>query len=484
MNIKIYKLITEEYQAGKMNIQNSSNSNNHMDYNIWREMAYYEYIREYIIKRKECPNFASMYGFYIAEKCMIDFDKIKSFRGEGKIDQPMFIPENQINKGTGLRGVPSIPSGPSGYSGECNELGPITNVDIANVINKSKQQAQKFLGKTPPPFMGNNMVPNPEAYTGKAIVALTESPFYNIFGWASKTYQVEGNVKRMINTGVHQEAVWHSIVFQMMSALYSLQIHGIVFNNFNIEDNIYVKDLSLHGNITSYWKYKIDGIDYYIPNYGYLVMFDSSYKDIESNQGTFIKQQVAKHKVIGKPFGDQIKDADVKKLTFDMFKSAVNSNVYNQTFINNGGCEPPAEIKKLFDSITDSTSRDTMNDVGTYIYKFMRRFINNRVGTYLKETEVTNVRKDDIKEYKKGQMVILEEASNTYKFVMYIGENKPGVSLILTRDEGSKDIVDKLVPVSSLYGYSKMEPIMQTFKPTESNMNDDDLLETYIINSS
>jgi hypothetical protein len=41
--------------------------------------------------------------------------------------------------------------------------------------------------------------------------------------------------------------------------------------------------------------------------------------------------------------------------------------------------------------------------------------------------------------------------------------------------------VEMVVPVSSLLNYSKAEQIMQTFKPNDANMNEEDLLETYII---
>ena len=60
-----------------------------------------------------------------------------------------------------------------------------------------------------------------------------------------------------------------------------------------------------------------------------------------------------------------------------------------------------------------------------------------------------------------------------------------GTALILTRDDPTNvDIIESSVLLTSLYGYSNMEPIVQNFKPNESNLGEDDLLETYVMNRS
>ena len=101
-------------------------------------------------------------------------------------------------------------------------------------------------------------------------------------GWASRLYQKDNNIGRMINSGFHTDKIWQSVMFQLMVALYCLQVNKIYYSSFSLDDNVYIKDLASTSNVTSYWKYKINGIDYYIPNYGYLVIFDSKYCDITS----------------------------------------------------------------------------------------------------------------------------------------------------------------------------------------------------------
>ena len=48
---------------------------------------------------------------------------------------------------------------------------------------------------------------------------------------------------------------------------------------FSILNNFYIKDVSTPGPISKYWKYIVDDVEYYVPNCGYLVMFDSNYVD-------------------------------------------------------------------------------------------------------------------------------------------------------------------------------------------------------------
>src|SRR5207253_4723248 len=126
--------------------------------------------------------------------------------------------------------------------------------------------------------------------------------------------------------------------------------------------------------------------------------------------------------------------------------------------------------------------KDTDKDIGKYMYKFMKQFMNNRIGTYLKETEITNMRKLDSRNFNKGNIVVYEDGSSSYKFVMYLNVNG-GVATILTKNSPTdSDIIEMTVPVTSLYSYSKIEPISQTFKINESILTEEELLETYIMN--
>lgn len=443
-NIRIYRMTEASY------IVNSQSQKKFNEFDEWREMSYYEYVREHIIRKKECPNFVCLYGYYISANSKIDFDKIALLRGVAINNQPLYVPNPPLFKKIiePCYPNPNMPQvgGVSGYS-------------------------------------TNSLRINLDAFTGKALVAMTEAPNYNLFGWASRTYQMDGNIRRQINTGFHLDKVWYSIIFQIMAAMYCMQIHKIFYSDFTVEDNIYIKDINVFGAATKYWKYKIDGCNYYIPNYGYIIMIDSNYKDLTSNT-SIINCPGNKHKLYAKFLdNNNISDANFKEQTFESFKKSMDCNIYDQSFVNFGGCKPPPEIMFLLNQISTQINTDNDKGIGKYLYTFMRRFMNNRVGTYLKETEIGNIRKDEQKNFMKGQLVVYEDGSSSYKFVIYISLHSIGVANILNKnDPTNEDIIEMQVPITSLYSYTKMEPVTQNFRPNESNLNEDDLLETYIIN--
>jgi len=432
MNIRIYRLTTGEYKVRRMQ------QNEFFNYNIWRELAYYEYIREYIIKQKVSPNFVIMYGYFINQKCKIDFNKILKLKGKHRKETKKYQPLVQPNSG----------------------------------------QNQKV----------RTLVENKDAYIGKAIVALTESPNYNIYGWSSRTYKVQGNIRRMVNTGFHKTEVWNSILFQLAAALYVLQIHKIAFNDFTIEDNVYIKDVTTHGNITRYYKYIINGFEYYVPNYGYLVMIDSNYKDIRQRNFTIDRSKNNKiFKLYGDIFDQDEKTRhgdDINNLCFEAFSKSFNPNAYSNAFKNIGGTKPSEKIVRLLSSITKKIQMSNKKDISYYIENYLTMFLNNRVGTYLKETETKNVRSDDFTEFKQGQMVVQQVQHRTYKFVIFC-RSVDGMAEILTKlDPTDETIIKSAVPKSSLVNYNIYEPILQKFKPNRANLNEDDMMEIYTINKN
>jgi len=444
MNVRIYKLNNKEYDIKKQE------KDNFYDFDIWREVAYYEYVREQIVKKKMCPNFTILHCYYISEKCNIDFKKLAELKGKPKYP---VLPKPIVTY------TPTVP----------NLINPMTST--------------LPLKYHVPPFIPFTVVQ--DDYSGKGLVSLTEAPTYNIFEWASKTYNSFGNIKKMVNSGYHKSEVWMSVLFQIIVALYVLQMHGIVFTNFSMEDNIYIKDISQHENVTTFWKYKIDDFEYYVPNYGYLVLIDSNYKDINPQQYTLIKSQNQKiRKIYSNIFNDanKISDVELHDKCFQAFLSIFNPNVFSNSFSNSGGTDPPEDIKKLITEIYNAATVQNANtDINYYIFTFMRKLLNNRVGTLLTENEIKNVRKDDVRLFNPGQIIAHEIQNGTFKFVIFAGEDDIE-ALILTKKDLSNDIIDIQVPKTSLYNYSKYEPIVQNYKPAEAILTEDDLLETYIVN--
>lgn len=323
-----------------------------------------------------------------------------------------------------------------------------------------------------------------DAYSGRALVALTEAPTYNLISWASKTYNIQGNVRRMVNTGFHKSGIWMSILFQIFAALYTLQIHDIGFTNFTINDNVYIKDLKMTSNVTNHWKYKIDGIDYYIPNYGYLVMVDTNFKDVEQDTTLIGKLKgKKKFKMYSKIFMEETnQDVDnyINKTSFNAFKSVVDPSVFSAVFTNAGGNKPPDDVIHLLDKINDHVKKGSDTDIGEYIFRFMKMFVNNRVGTLLRENETRYIQFNERTPFTKGDILVHEFRSKTYKFVMFVSLDGNNAT-VLSRDNNNKEIEQTVVPADTLFNYSLYEPITQNYKPTESNLNEDQLLEIYTI---
>merc|ERR1719284_1816906 len=121
-----------------------------------------------------------------------------------------------------------------------------------------------------------------------------------------------------------------------------MQINNIYIDNFSLEKNVFIKDLSLRGQATDYWKYRIDGVDYYIPNLGYLVMIDSNFRDVEIMEQDMPLEKA--YKLNGEIFdGDMIKNTrDIN--IFEMFKRSFNNNNFGNEFKRYGCVSPPSEI--------------------------------------------------------------------------------------------------------------------------------------------
>lgn len=498
LNVRIYQLNVGGY------LLNKQNKVNFYQYDQWREIAFYEYIREHILRKKVCPNFVDLYGYYLCKDSGIDFNKIKQQNNPSLKTKTQTTPYinrmEDFNIYFQKRQKEFIDAVQTGLTG----IGP-------NKLMQNKTVIHSLANIQP----AAAQVLDLDTYSGEVIVAITESPTYNLYSWTTVQYQQEGNTRKMINSGFHTENVWRSIYFQMMCALLLLHKHGIYIDNFSLENNVFIKDLVMEGNAINYWKYKVNGIDYYIPNYGYLVLIDTNYSDIFTLGTTVVPPTTGftvpgttvapiapiatatapimkggpaikpSYKLDGKLFdaGNTIKGTETTK-TFEMFKSAIDPNNFGIAF---GGTKPDTGILDMLQKM----NADTETDIEKYFSKYMTKFMNNRIGTYLKEQEIVHIKRD-LRDFKHGQIVVLREGDDIFKFVLFL-EVKGGVATILTKDKTSQNdptyvstdnddlVMKNNIPLNLLYNYSITEPIVQNYKINESNLTEDNLLETYNI---
>jgi len=454
MNIRIYRLTDEEYNVRQ--IRDDSYDN----HDVWREIAYYEYVRENIIKPKICPNFALLYAYFISEKSNIDFERLNQLRGKYRLNKLQQLQAQSVKR----KGL----SVPINIKGSSNKL-----FDI--------KKPSYMTGGNPEKIKKLNL----NTYTGKSLVALTEAPNSNLYTWASKVYNVQGNIQRMISHGFHRSEVWISIIFQLMAAMYTMQIHKISINEFSIKDNVYIKNTNKHENMTRYWKYKINGLDYYIPNYGYVLVVDTNFKDIHVPKLLNINQKPI-FKING-PFYKQntYKDEEMQDIIFKQFIDAVRPDTFSNAFTNTGGNRPSEVVINMLQRIQShahNTIANTTKDIGDCIFYAMKQFLNNRIGTYLKESEIKNIRQNETRNFKSGDIVIHATANNTYKFVLFKNESITNPVKIVTKDDDNADLYEKDVEIGGLYHYSANSTIIQNYDANKTILSDEKLLEVYIIN--
>lgn len=526
LNVRIYSLTNKEYLLHKD--KNSSV----ILYDTWRELAYYEYVREHIIKKGICPNFTIMYSYHISMNCDIDFEKVNNIK-RGKLGEPQrthkFVVRNNdgildgfsMNKPeTSLPGQPMVGAGtntpsikkfvqPPMPSQMLPQIpGQYTNYTTVASIGPMGPNLDSTMGLSRKTY---NSCPtmierNRDAPSKKALLLLTEAPTYNLVTWASKVYKVNGNVRQMISTGYHDTNVWLSILFQIMAGLCTLQYHGMMLNEFTILDNVYIKEVASTDNSRKYWIYNIDGIDYYIPNYGYLVLIDSNFKDVTQVSSGSILHDIKTNqvlediedeplekrnmKVYGKIFEDDISikngvrvkdDTILKDASTLAFKNSFNQNVFSNVFVSSGGSRPSDEIIELLTQI----STNDYSDIEDCITVQMRMFMNNRIGTLLKESEVGNVIKGRLPTVRKGMMLVHEISYDTFMFVLCLGENADGTISVIALENPNITSVDIVLSEYNLtkdvlFNYSAHDPITQNYSPY-ANLSSSNVLEVYRI---
>jgi hypothetical protein len=443
MNIRIYNLTNSEYEINKTtNKQNSHNS--------WREINYYNFIKEHIIKPKVSPNFVLMHAYYISQDSNIDFKKLRELRtGKQESIEPSYIKEEELGKDK-IKESDRIKL----LTKKLESLSISKPMDLPSSIPEEKQAVVK----------------NPDRTSGKVIVSLTESPNNTIFSWASKLYERTGNIKRMISTGYHNENVWYNILFQMISALYVLQLNNISFEDYQLEHFVYIKDIKLTSDVTNYWKYIIDNKEYYVPNYGYIVLIDTNYKDIKKSSES---KDCKKYKINA----EFLESSDQKKNAFNSFIKSISPNIWGKTFITMGGTRMPEPIRILLTKMYQEAIKEENINIGYYLSKYFRKYLNNRIGTYLTTSEIEFIRKTDAKNFKDGDIIVHETNYDTYKFVMWNDQK------ILTKENiDDHDIIEKRVSKGNLFKYSNIEKITQKFKQENGSLNEDDIIEIYKIN--
>jgi hypothetical protein len=370
INIRIYMM-----SEGDLRCKTINNFINAENFDLWREIKYYDFIRDNIIKKKVSPNFIAPILYKIDSESKIKWDKLDIIKSHGNSNNVIKeLVENQrlINEKHTIEASSNLFKFliPNYFNN--NNLLMTVNKKINNKIEKQT---------VPKLDLSSN--------SGKILILLTEAPTSNILQWSSTIYESYGSIKKMISTGYHSPAVWTSILFQLVYSLAVLEKNEMYIENFSLENNVYIKDISSDPNAVGSWIYKIDNIEYYVPNYGYILMIDSKFTDVEIDQ-SFIKQQSVsnqKFKIYGKIFNENsnFDIKNIKQKIFNQFKSVIDPDNFTHNFRAKGGSIPPDEIINLLTNMHNDKTQQTVKD---FFIQYFGEFVHNRVGTLVSKAEL------------------------------------------------------------------------------------------------
>lgn len=313
------------------------------------------------------------------------------------------------------------------------------------------------------------------------LVNLTEGISQNIINWASPTTNTNTNtindtiITIMSNTGSKDLTILKNILFQLLIGIYFLIKENIIFNNFSLKNNVYIKRINITMPKIKYWKYIINNVEYFLPNNSYLVMIDSNFK--HTNIGLEnLKPNVFRNLLtnLTTKFIGARKD----------FIDKINNELHVvDTLVANAAAAPAAVPGPAAPNIDNKKILNKLIDI---IVSNFYEYISDDVGKMIDEQELnTNYNKiEGYDEYKPGDLITYNKNPNYPIISVYkedktdktdnkhiIFTNKLDINKYVIKPNNKDDIDVKTVSNDLI---SKII--------NKSNYNSKEILETYYVN--
>jgi hypothetical protein len=333
-----------------------------------------------------------------------------------------------------------------------------------------------------------------------ALSILTESPDYSVYGWGSNAQKNERGIVSMTHSGYKLPILWVNILQQMLISFYVMYKYKFTFREMALDNNFFIKMLDRTTINGSVWKYNICGINFYLKNYGNLLLVDSGFKDVlDANN-------IDKPKILMNTLKFNSKENNLNEIYSLLFKNIKNifdintfksgnktddplnkfigvtsgngdtlweEKITNITNIINGMSDKlenidentntsdiEADFQKLFDNLIIETLKDT---------------VHNRVGTLLRDTEVQYVNTDYIKQPKKGDIIVYETGFDSYMFILFISSIDEKNYKCITKENDNFIIKD--IPKDLTYSYRDEKNLKLDLKEGEPVSNNDDVID-------
>ena len=510
LNLRIYEMTVAEFNVKKMFSQNGTGTQDikKNKFNLWREISFYEFVREEILKKKICPHFCMIYSWFISTGSDVDFKKLRIIKNQYRKG------ESKADLNTSLKIIKDYKKALDKHANNpiplLNKNGPaphfISHVRAYKGNNKDSYGVRKNMKDMQLSLQNeDNLETNLNSSVNRCLLALTEAPNCNLLQWATKTYENEmiGPVKKMVQTGYHHASIWFGIIFQILISLQVMYLKKFTIINMEFEDNIFIKDLVNNEQTIGFWKYIFNNIEFYIPNHGYLVMIDSNYKDLKDDDHTFVLKKKTddneKFKMFGKAVDEDFNYDDINgnitddgknldEIQYNNLKKILNPDNFGLKHKNYGGIKPDSKVISLLTTIHKKVLDKVVKngDLSEIISIHMSMFVHNRVGTPLSATEVNDVDTSAaLTNVDNGKLYAHFVRNNLYAWVIPINFNPTtNICDVLTRNnyKDIDEIVLKQVNIANLFEYSSLVSIEQKYKPQDVKLSEDELLEIYYVN--
>ena len=506
LNIRLYNMSLGEINAEKIN-----NKINKEKFNLWREIKYYNHVREELIKKKISPNFISIIFDKIDINKNINWDEFNDIKKNGIITTNKNINNlHNLTTTTNLSflnkkkiNIYCFSNLSDSFISEWQNIisdSILSNINfllidindshkmnehynilseystsyplvIFQVDNIKKQYNDLMDYETIKKYILQVLYENKLDLTlssNNTLILVTEAPNNNIISWMSPVYESFGTVSKMISTGYHTIKVWEIILFQIVYIFAVLQKEELYFENISLAQNFYIKDLYVENTNVSYWIFTINNYNYYIPNYGHLVLFDSKYTD---NKDKF---KLSCTKLFND--NDYTKDEIFKKI-FDQFKEILDPINFTNKLKLMGGLEPPSEILYIIQNIYNDSDTTIQN----YFKKYFNFFLHNKIGELLTKTEkeIINILNRPVLNI--GNLIVYQERYDEYRWVLYDGTDISNnlIHNILHKDDNN-NIINKSTRSFNLIGYPEINKIYPN-NINSVNYDEKNLIEKYIL---
>lgn len=356
---------------------------------------------------------------------------------------------------------------------------------------------------------------------------LTESPNYSLYMWGSNIQNIDRNVSTMTQLGFKPPKLWTNIIEQIIISFYVMFKYKFVFKEMDIKSNFFIKVINKNNNEPSFWKYNIKGINYYIRNFGNLLLVDSSYQNLQNNTITLPHNSTTSQKQEQKENANALlMDAFHNKNSHILSKDAITRNIYKTLFNNMKNILSVGTFSKnsvarnsginSFVGVTNGDGikeyNEKMQVISNFINKYNSKFnnfsgniddienifddffnelitnslidnVHNRVGTFIRDDEISLVKKETPLIVKKGDIILHERQYESYVFVLFIECDKTNNNIYkcITKEQDILKIVD--IPKDLTCTYLDIDNLKIEARPGEPIANEMDVIDdSFVIN--